>query len=112
MPRLRDASGQASVELIAIVPLAALVVAVLWQAMLTGQAVWSSAGAARAAARAHAVGGDPLLAARGAVPGSLRRGVRVRTVGDGVRVGVRVPLVLTGVALGSVDASAALPPQG
>lgn len=112
MSRLRSASGQASVELIAIVPLAALVVAVLWQAMLAGQAMWSSAGAARAAARAHAVGGDALQAARGAVPGSLRRGVRVRTAGDGVRVAVQVPLVLTGGSLGSVDARAALPPQG
>lgn len=112
MSLLRNASGQASVELIAIVPLAALVVAVLWQSMLAGQAVWSSAGAARAAARAHAVGADPLAAARGAVPGSLRRGVRVRTAGDGVRVAVRVPLVLTGVSLGTVDARAALPPQG
>lgn len=112
MFRLHSASGQASVELIAIVPLAALVVAVLWQAMLAGQAVWSSAGAARAAARAQAVGDDALKAARGAVPGSLRRGVRVRVIDDGVRVAVRVPLVLTGASLGSVDARAALPPQG
>lgn len=112
MSRARDASGQASVELIAILPLAVLIVAALWQAMLTGQAVWSSAGAARAAARAHAVGGDPLAAARGAVPGSLRRGVRVRLVGEGVRVAVRVPLVGSGRSLGSVDARAGLPPQG
>lgn len=111
MPRVRDATGQASVELIAILPLAALVVAVLWQAMLAGQAVWSSAGAARAAARAQAVGGDALSAARGAVPGSLRPGVRVRVAGEGVRVAVRVPLVLSGLSLGTVDARAALPPQ-
>lgn len=112
MPRIRDASGQASVELIAILPLAVLVVAVLWQAMLAGQAVWSSAGAARAAARAHAVGGDAEAAARGAVPGALRRGLRVRPSGDGVRVEVRVPLVLSGKSLGTVEARAALPPQG
>lgn len=112
MSRARDESGQASVELIAILPLAALIVAVLWQGMLAGQAVWSSAGAARAAARAHAIGADPAAAARGAVPGALRRGLRVRSSGDGVRVGVRIPLVLTGLRLGTVDARAALPPQG
>jgi hypothetical protein len=112
MPRARDATGQASVELIAILPLAALVVAVLWQAMLAGQAVWSSAGAARAAARAQAVGGDPRAAARGAVPGALRSGLRVRESDGAVRVGIRVPLVLSGMSLGTVDARAALPPQG
>lgn len=111
MPRARDATGQASVELIAILPLVALVVAVLWQAVLAGQAVWSSAGAARAAARAHAVGGNALLAARGAVPGALRAGVRVKVVGDGVRVGVVVPLVLSGLRLATIDSEAALPPQ-
>jgi hypothetical protein len=111
MSRHRDATGQASVELIAILPLAALVVAVLWQAVLAGQAVWASAGAARAAARAQAIGGDALVAARGAVPSSLRAGVRVKAVGDGVRVAVAVPLVLTGASLGSIDSEAALPPQ-
>ncbi|MDX6666217.1 MAG: hypothetical protein QOG68_2423 [Solirubrobacteraceae bacterium] len=111
MPRARDATGQASVELIAILPLVALVVAVLWQAVLAGQAVWSSAGAARAAARAQAVGGDPLRAARLAVPGALRAGVRVRAVGDGVRVGVAIPLVLSHVHLGTVDARASMPAQ-
>ena len=111
MPRTRDESGQASVELVAILPLVAIVIAVLWQAVLAGQAVWSSAGAARAAARAQAVGGDPLAAARGAVPGSLRDGVRVKRDGDGVKVGVRVPLVLSGMSLLTIDSRARLPPQ-
>jgi hypothetical protein len=111
MPRARDDSGQASVELIAVLPLVALVVAVLWQAVLAGQAVWSSAGAARAAARAQAVGGDALAAARSAVPGSLRGGVRVKPAGDGVLVGVRVPLVLSGMSLMTIDSRARLPPQ-
>jgi hypothetical protein len=111
MPRARDATGQAAVELVAILPLVALVVAVLWQAVLAGQALWSSAGAARAAARAQAVGADPLVAARGAVPGSLRPRVRVRPDGDRVRVAIAVPLVLTRAPLLTVDASAQLPPQ-
>ncbi len=111
MPPPRDATGQASVEMIALLPLIALVVAVLWQMVLAGQAAWSSAGAARAAARAQAVGGNVLSAARGALPESLRDGVRVTAVGEGVRVGVRVPLLLTGSHLMTIDSQAALPPQ-
>jgi hypothetical protein len=111
MPRARDASGQASVELIAVLPVVAVVIAVLWQLVLVGQALWSSAGAARAAARAHAVGTDPRDAAHGAVPGSVRDGLRVRTSGDEVQVRVRVPIVLTGARLTTVSARATLPPQ-
>lgn len=111
MPRLRDATGQASVELIAVLPLVALVVGALWQAVLAGEAVWSAAGAARAAARAQAVGGDALLAARNAVPGVLRPGLRVSAQGDGVRVRIGVPLAGTRTRLGSIDGRAALPPQ-
>jgi hypothetical protein len=111
VPRLRAAPGQASVELLAILPLAALALAVVWQAVLAGQALWSSAGAARAAARAQAIGADPLRAARGAVPGSLRAGLRVERRDDGVRVGIRVPLVLTSSRLTTVGARAQLPPQ-
>lgn len=111
MPRLRDSSGQASVELIAVLPLAAVVLAVGWQLLLAGQAAWSAAGAARAAARAHAVGADPLAAARGAVPDALRAGISVNTAGDGVRVGVAVPAVLGHVRLATIDARAGLPPQ-
>src|SRR3954451_16140726 len=111
MHTLRDESGQAAVEFVSLLPLVALVVAVLWQAVLAGQAVWSSAGAARAAARAQAVGGDALAAARGALPRSLRSGVRVRADGDAVRIAVPVPLVLAHAHLLTVDARAQLPPQ-
>jgi hypothetical protein len=111
VPAVRDATGQASVELVAVLPIVALVVAVLWQGVLAGQALWSSAGAARAAARAQAVGGDALAAARGAVPDGLRSSVRVSRVGDGVRVALAVPLVLAGGSLLTIDARAALPPQ-
>jgi hypothetical protein len=111
MRRVRDTSGQASVELVAVLPLVALVALVLWQAVVAGRAAWSSAGAARAAARAQAVGADPLAAARGAVPAGLRPGVAVTRAGDGVRVRVVVPMVLTGVRLATVASSAELAPQ-
>ena len=45
-------------ELVGVLPLVVIVCALLWQAVVTGQAVWLSGSAARAAARAAAVGGD------------------------------------------------------
>lgn len=109
--RLRDASGQAAVELVVLLPLLVALALALWQAILVGRAAWSSAAAARAAARAQAVGAPPLAAARRALPVGLRAGLRVRPDGDGVTVGVRVPLVLTRLRDGTVEGRAALPPQ-
>lgn|SRR6185436_12934836 len=88
----RSSSGQATVELIAVLPLVAVLLAALWQLALVGYAEWSATAAARAAARAEAVGGDPVAAARSHLAGSLRPGLRVVTLSAGaVRVAVRVP---------------------
>ena len=111
MSRLRDTAGQTSVEFVAVLPLLVVVGAALWQAVVAGQAVWASAGAARAAARAQAIGGDAAAGARGALPVSLRRGLQVDARSSGVRVGVSIPLVFTGDHLATVSARAALPPQ-
>lgn len=108
----REESGQASVELVALLPLLVVVVLALWQVVLAGQALWGSAGAARAAARAQAVGGDAERAARSALPGALHRGLAVEAAGEGVRVAVGVPLVIGGMRVATVEARAALPPQG
>lgn len=97
--------GQAAAEFVALLPLLAAVVAVLWQVVLAGHAVWGAAAAAGAAARAAAVGGDPRHAARG-----VRHDARVRRLGDGaVRVVVPIPsLVLD---LGTTSAEAQFAPQ-
>ena len=107
---LGSEEGQASVELVAVLPVVLLIGAVLWQLAITGHAAWMSAHAARAAARAEAVGRDGRLAARSALPAALERGMRVDRRATGrVTVKVRVPLLLqrwrTPV---SVSASAAL----
>jgi hypothetical protein len=84
--------GQATVELVALLPLVGLLVALLWQALLAGATVWLSGSAARAAARAVAVGADPEVAVRGVLPARLERGLRVRRDEDGtVAVVLRVP---------------------
>ena len=111
MLRVRDACGQASIEFVALLPVLVLAVAALWQAVVAGQAIWMSAGAARAAARAEAIGGDAEASARAALPTSLRRGLSVAARPGGVRVDVPIPLVVGGDRLATVSARAALPSQ-
>jgi len=95
LERLRGQRGQASVELVAALPAVLLVGLVVWQLALAGHAAWLCANAARAAARAEAVGGDARSAARSALPRGLERGLRVRRSNSGrVRVRVRIPLLL------------------
>ena len=103
-------SGQASVELVAVLPFVLLVGAICWQLALAGHATWMSAHAARAGARADAVGADVRAAARSALPASLERGLKVERLDKGgVRVEVRIPLLLgAGAGPVSVDATSSL----
>jgi hypothetical protein len=103
--------GQATVELVALLPLLALAVALMWQAALAGQAIWLAGSAARAAARADAIGLDAAAAARRVLPSRLERGLAVSAHGDGaVAVSIRVPSVVGG-SLASVGARARFAPQ-
>ena len=109
----RAQDGQAAVELVALLPLVALVAAVLWQLALAGHATWAAGAAARAAARAQAIGNDPGHAARSALPSDLRRGLRIFAGGDGaISVHVRIPAVTPGLDLGRTSARAHFPAQG
>jgi hypothetical protein len=95
--------GQAAVELVAILPLAAVVLALAWQAVLAGHAAWAVTAAARAAARAAAVGAAPDAAARAHLADGLERGLRVRALdGGGVEVSVPIPRVVPALPLGGV----------
>src|ERR671922_2571617 len=100
MPTIRAQGGQATVELVALLPLLAVLGVGLWQAAVAGQAMWMAGAAARAAARAEALGTDPVGAARSVLSPRLAEGLRVRAVdGGGVRVTLRVPAVLGGGAV-------------
>jgi hypothetical protein len=83
--RRRDVTGQATVELVALLPVVCVVVLAAWQLALLGWGLWSAESSARAAARALAVGADPAAV--------VARGARVlaRSPSDGVVV-VRVPV--------------------
>src|SRR3989442_8349937 len=115
-PRLaRSELGQASVELVSIVPLVLLVAAIAWQLALAGQTAWLCANAARVAARAEAVGRDARAAALSALPKPFRHGLEVSRPSGGrtVRVRIRIPLLVRRwTSPGTVSASAGLPRGG
>ena len=93
--------GQATVELVALLPVLVAVGLVAWQLAVFGHAVWSGQAAARAGARAAAVGGD----ARAAVL-RISAGARLRVADDGsVRVSVPVRSVVGGGVVGRVAAT-------
>lgn len=111
--RRGDQDGQAAVELVAVLPIVALLAMALWQLAVAGQAAWLAGAAARAAARAHAVGSDAAGGARAVLPPRLERGLRVRTSTDGtVTVTVGVPLVVGPSTLGTIEGRAHFEPQG
>jgi hypothetical protein len=104
--------GQAATELVAILPLLALLAALLWQIALVGHATWAAGAAAGAAARAHAVGRDAAAAGRARLPRDLRAGLRVRERSDGsVHVAVPIPSLAPGLSLGRASATAHYPAQ-
>jgi hypothetical protein len=107
----RREAGTASVELIATIPFLLLAVLVAAQIAIAGQALWSASVAARAGARAALVGGDPVAAARRALPGSMRRGAEVSDSG-GVSVRVGVPRLLPLLPPVRVGAKTELEPGG
>ncbi|MEQ8834451.1 MAG: hypothetical protein RIB67_08395 [Miltoncostaeaceae bacterium] len=98
-PLTRSASsGQAAVELLALVPAVAVLALVGWQIVVGAHAWLHAAGAARAGERGALVGADPAEAARAAVPeGWGRRLAITPAAGERpLRVHVRIPAVLPG----------------
>ena len=108
----RRTEGQATAELVALLPLAALLLAGAWQLVIAGHAAWAAGSAARAAARAAALGDDSGAAARRELPSGLERGLRLRDRGAGtVEVTLRIPPVLGLPVLGHTTATAHFRPQ-
>jgi len=102
---LRETSGQATVELVALLPLIAALAVGAWQAVVVGQSWWLAGIAARAAARAQLVGSDPGQAARRALPrGARERLIVSRRAGGELMVRLAVPAVVGGLRLGSATA--------
>jgi len=83
--------GQATVELLGVVPALLVLGLVAWQLILVGHSAWMSAHAARAAARADLVGEDPAAAAK-----SVLRDAHVDARDGAARVEAAVPIVHAG----------------
>ncbi|HMJ33605.1 MAG TPA: hypothetical protein VK501_06785 [Baekduia sp.] len=95
---MRGTSGQASVELLGMVPLAVIVALGAGQLLAAGVARAAADGAAQAAAMALVQGGDPARAARAAAPDWAHARLSVHVSGRHVRVRIAPPGLLPGTA--------------
>ena len=111
MPPRQAERGQASAELVAVIPLVAAALLAVAQLVVAGYALWSAEDAARAAARAAHVGGDAEAAARSALPGWLEEGARIEGRGP-VEVELEAPALIPGAPGIPVRARAKLGPEG
>jgi TadE-like protein len=115
MRRSRDQhrqEGQASVELVAAIPVLLAILLALVQLGLIGYALWSAGAAARAGARAAFVGGHAQAAARSAVPDALEHGATVRDRSGAIEVTVSAPALLPGLPRIPLRASAGFDATG
>ena len=94
----RGEAGQASVELVVLAPLLVVVMLGAAQLLAAGAAQELAGHAAEAAAIAILQGADPAAAARDAVPGWSRERMSVRVTGRRVRVRLRPPSPIPGMA--------------
>ena len=103
--RDRGAAGQATVELVALLPIAALVALAIGQLLAAGSAGELAGNAAEAGAAAILQGADPTAAARDALPGWSHERATVRVDGRRVEVRLRPRVVVPGLA-GRLEATA------
>lgn len=97
--------GQASVELLAVLPVVILLAVSSWQCLVAAEGWWLSGIAARAADRAARVGLDPLAAARTSLPGAWGRRATLHDGDAGEqRVRIAIPVIVAGAQLGSASA--------
>jgi hypothetical protein len=96
--RARGQAGQTSLELLAVLPLAAAVVMVAFQLLAAGASRELAGNAAGAGAAALLQGLDPRQAARDALPGWSRSRMQIEVRGRRVRVRLRPVAVVPGAA--------------
>jgi hypothetical protein len=97
-PVTRGERGQASLELLGLLPLLVAVALAAAQLLAVGYSSVLAGNAAEAGALALAGGGDPRAGAREALPGWSRAHARVSVSGGEVRVQLRPPTLLRALA--------------
>ena len=95
---MAEERGQATVELVAALPVLLLAALVALQLLATGYALTLADGAAEAGALALASGGSAAEAARGALPGWAEEDVEVAVEGGRVTVRLLPPSPLPAIA--------------
>jgi hypothetical protein len=90
--------GQASLELLGLLPLLVVVALAAAQLLAVGYSSVLAGNAAEAGALALAGGGDPRASAREALPGLPRARARISVAGGEVRVRLRPPALLDALA--------------
>jgi Flp pilus assembly protein TadG len=95
---MAEESGQASVEMVAAIPLLLLAALVALQLLVAGYALTLADGAAEAGALALAAGRPATEAAREALPGWAEDGAAVSVQGGEVTVRLRPPSPLSALA--------------
>jgi hypothetical protein len=96
--RLGDGAGQASIEVVALLPVLLVAGAATFEVLAAGAGRELAGHAAEAGAVALAQGADPRRAARDALPGWSRPGLAVRVRGTRVEVRLRPPVAVPGLA--------------
>ena len=99
-PALREEAGQASIEVVAALPLLLLAGVVAAQLLLAGYALTLADGAAEAGTLAVVAGREAEPAVRAALPGWARETVRVEASDGRVTVSLRPPSPFGAVARG------------
>ena len=111
--RITCERGQAQVELVAVIPIAVCLAAVILQLLAVGYSQSLADGAAEAGAYAVAAGLPAHEAALSALPGWAAERADVEADGGRIEVSVRAPSLLDAVGRGLVvDASAWARPAG
>lgn len=90
---IKESAGQATVELLAALPLAAVTLLCAWQLIVAGQAWWTASEVARVAARTLAV--ESVATDRAAATNSARR-VAVRLLPVDMRLDSRLDALAAG----------------
>jgi hypothetical protein len=100
-------TGQAAIELVALLPLVVAVALAVLQALAAGVASELAGHAAQSGAVAIAEGRDGIVAARASLPGWLRSRVEIELRGTRLRVRVTPPSLLPGLGARLSAAAAA-----
>ena len=109
----RAQRGQASVELLAALPVVLLLAFAVFQLLAVGYAKVQAGAAAEAGALALVAGGDPVAAARESLPGWSRVDARVSEENGLVRVSLEAPSPIRALARKlEVEAAAAVEQGG